>query len=97
MVVEVAIVVATVIQPKWADCDDGNLAFSEGDDEQKDCLSEARLAYRLMIDAILAMVPTGKEMTVAEGGDAEISPSLEEKRGSLFRGWGQLLQLSMNL
>ncbi len=51
--------------------------------------------YRLMIDAILAMVPTGKEMPGVDGEDAEVSPSLEEKRGSSFGGWGKLLQLSM--
>jgi hypothetical protein len=45
--------------------------------------------------ARLAMVPMGEEMPAADGGDAEVSPSLEEKQGSMFGGCGQLLQISM--
>ncbi len=42
----------------------------------------------LIIDAISATVPMGEEMPLADGGDAEVSPSLEEKQGSLLGGWG---------
>jgi hypothetical protein len=81
---------------KQTDCNNGNLALSEGYDVRNEGLSEARLAYGLMIDAISATVPMGKEMPAADGGGTEVSPSLEEKRGSLFGGQGQLLQLFMN-
>jgi hypothetical protein len=81
---------------KQTDCNDGNLALFEGNDGHKEGLREAHLACGLMIDAILATVPMGKEMPAAYGGDAEVSPSLEERQGSLFGGWGQSLRLSMN-
>jgi hypothetical protein len=81
---------------KWTDYDENNLALSEEDDGCKEGLSEACLAYGLMIDAILVMVPRGEKMPAADGGDAEVSPSLEKKRRSLFGGWGRLLRLSMN-
>ncbi len=50
----------------------------------------ARLVGRMVgrFVARSATVPTGKEMPAVDGGDAEVSPSLEEKLGSLFGGCG---------
>jgi hypothetical protein len=56
----------------------------------------SRLVARLVARAVarlvarLAMVSTGKEMPAVDEGDAEFAPYLEEKRGTLFGGCGQL-------
>ncbi len=81
---------------KRTDCNDGNLVSSEGDDGRKEDLSEACLAYGLMIDAILVMVPTGKEMPAADGGMLRSPHVWRRSGGGPFRDWGRLLWLSMN-
>jgi hypothetical protein len=50
------------------DCNDDNLVLSERDDGLKEGLSEACLAYKLMIDAISVRVPMGEEMPAADRG-----------------------------
>ncbi len=82
VVVKDAIIVAIVSSQKQTDCNDGNSASSEDDDGCKEGISEARLAYGLMIDAILATVLTGKEIPASDGGMLR-SPHLQKRSGGV--------------